>query len=373
MTATPLLRRLALLLAVVAGATGCGFRGLYDASLPGGADLGDRPYRVTIDFADVLDLVPQSAVKVNDVAVGRVEQIELAGWHARVRVAVRGEVTLPANARAELRQSSLLGEKYVSLAPPTAEPPTGRLADGARIPLGRSGRNPEVEEVLGALSLLLSGGGLPQLRTINRELGIALQGRETALRSTLAELRTLVGGLDRQRAQIVRAIDGLDRLSATLAARRQVLADALEAFPGALAVLVSERASLTRMLVALDRLGGVAVRVIDASQADAVASLRALQPILTQLARAGRDLPDALELLLTYPFPRNITGAIKGDFTNLRVTADLDLSTVLGNLLGGYAARAASRGGRPVPSGTGLPEVGTLPGIIPGVTAGRTP
>src|SRR5207244_1978133 len=129
----------------------------------------------------------------------------------------------PANARAELRQSSLLGEKYVSLGPPTTEPPTGRLGPGAVIPLARSGANPEVEEVLSALSLLLNGSGLPQLRTITRELGEALHGREPALRSTVDSLRVLVGGLDRQRAQIVRALSNLDRLATVLAADRQVI------------------------------------------------------------------------------------------------------------------------------------------------------
>ena len=91
--------------------------------LPGGADLGDHPYRVVAQFGDVLDLVPQAGVKVNDVAVGRVERIELArdSWTAVVTMLVNGDVRLPANAGAELRQSSLLGEKFVELtAPPVA-------------------------------------------------------------------------------------------------------------------------------------------------------------------------------------------------------------------------------------------------------------
>jgi phospholipid/cholesterol/gamma-HCH transport system substrate-binding protein len=368
--------RVAALLAVAVSLAGCGFRGLYDVPLPGGAALGDHPYRVKIDFTDVLDLVPQSAVKVDDVPVGRVESIELAGWHARVTVAVRGDVVLPANARAELRQSSLLGEKFVSLGPPTAEPPAGRLAPGAVIPLGRTGRNPEVEEVLGALSLLLNGGGLPQLRTITRELNAALAGRETALRSTVDTVTTFIAGLDRQRTQIVRVIDGLDRLTATLAGQRQVLATAVETLPGALTVLADQRAQLTRTLTALDRLSTVGVRVIEGSRADTVAALRALTPTLSQLAAAGRDLPNALELLLTFPFPANAPAAIRGDYTNLAVTADLSVGDLLDNLLGAYAARAAAAGRahRPsTPSGAGLPVVGALP-TIPGVPLpGRTP
>src|SRR3546814_7281564 len=42
---------------------------------------------------------------------------------------VRGDLGLPADAGAELRQSSLLGEKFVELHPPAAEPATGTLAD----------------------------------------------------------------------------------------------------------------------------------------------------------------------------------------------------------------------------------------------------
>ena len=106
--------------AVVGLATsGCGVLsgGLRGVDLPGGADLGDHPYSVTIEFADVVDLVPQSLVKVDDVPVGAVSAIAVdpATWNARVTVDVNGDVTLPANATAQVRTTSLLGEKFVEL------------------------------------------------------------------------------------------------------------------------------------------------------------------------------------------------------------------------------------------------------------------
>ena len=39
----------------------------------------------------------------------------LSGWVAEVQVAVNSDVRLPANAYARIRQTSLLGEKFVSL------------------------------------------------------------------------------------------------------------------------------------------------------------------------------------------------------------------------------------------------------------------
>lgn len=115
--------------------SGCQFSGLYDIQLPGGAAADGDAYHVTVDFRDVLDLVPQSAVKVNNVTVGAVEKVELRGWHARVRLRIANSVKLPGNAIAEVRQTSMLGEKYVSLAPARGIAPVGRLTDGARIPL----------------------------------------------------------------------------------------------------------------------------------------------------------------------------------------------------------------------------------------------
>src|ERR1035438_6073658 len=70
-------------------------QGIYDLPLPGGAATGGDVYRVTAQFADVLDLVPQSSVKVNQVTVGTVEKIELNGWTARVTVRLPDSVKLP--------------------------------------------------------------------------------------------------------------------------------------------------------------------------------------------------------------------------------------------------------------------------------------
>src|SRR6185312_13999121 len=143
------LRALAALCVGVLLLAGCGFRGAYSFSLPGGADLGDHPYTVQVAFLDVLDLVPQSGVKVADVPVGRVDTIELQDdWTALVTLTVNGDVDLPANAVAKIQQSSLLGEKFIELAAPGNEKPEGRLRDHPQIPLSRTNRNVEVEELL---------------------------------------------------------------------------------------------------------------------------------------------------------------------------------------------------------------------------------
>jgi phospholipid/cholesterol/gamma-HCH transport system substrate-binding protein len=302
------------------GLAGCGFGGVQDIPLPGGADLGGHPYTVKATFADVLDLVPQASVRVNDVAVGRVTGISLAGhgWQAVVTMKVNGRVALPANAYAHLEQSSLLGEKYVELSkPPVTEPATGRLHGGDTIPLSHTNRNPEVEEVFGALSLLLNGGGIQQLKTISTELNKALTGNEPQVRDMLTQVDTLVGDLDAHKQDITDALDGVNQLSATLAARDQQIGTVITGLSPGLKVLEQQRGSLVTMLRSLDTLSGVAVDTVNSSKDDMVADLRALAPALQRLADSGKDLPDSLQVLLTYPFTDEVLNGVKGDYLNV--------------------------------------------------------
>ncbi|MER7562937.1 MCE family protein [Streptomyces sp. NPDC097941] len=343
--------------------SGCEFNGWYDVQLPGGAAADGHAYHVTVEFRDVLDLVPQSAVKVNNVTVGAVEKVQLDGWHARVRLRVADSVKLPANAVAELRQTSMLGEKYVALSAPSGTAPVGRLGDGDRVPLSRSGRNPEIEEVLSALSALLNGGGVAQLKTITVELNKALNGRENRVRSLLKELNTFIGALDDQRKDIVRALKAVDRLAGRLGKEKKTIAQAVDAMPPALKVLADQRRDLTKMLTALSKLGKTGTKVVTASHDDTVANLKQLRPILQQLNTAGDDLPNSLELLTTYPFPRNALDAVRGDYVNLDITADLDLSDLYGNLTGGSGKSGEGNGDSKQPEAPDIPDLPDLPAV----------
>ncbi len=234
--------------AALAGCGSGGFNGIYSVPLPGGAQLGSHPFQVTAEFSDVGDLVPQSAVMVNNVAVV-----------AHVTMIVNGSVRLPANAIAQVAQTSLLGEQYVALSAPPGIPPAGKLSNRALIPLSRTTSNATVEEVLGALSLLLNGGGISQLHVIVTQLDAAMAGNEPQIRSLLVRMRTVLGNLYVHRQSIKTALDGLDTLSATLAARDRQIGHVLDNLTPGLQVLAQERAQLVTMLTSLHRLSGVAV------------------------------------------------------------------------------------------------------------------
>ena len=345
------MKRIRILAALAAGSLtlgGCGFTGLYGVSLPGGADLGNHPYDVTAYFSDVLDLVPQSAVKVNDVPVGKVTHISLtdcpssAGkqWCAKVTLAVNGSVDMPSNSHAEVKQTSLLGEKYVAIeAPPPGTDASTRLHNGSQIPFDDTTSAPEVEQVLGALSLLLNDGGLSQIQTIAKELNQALgtQQRQQALRDLISKngpLQTFLGTLDQQKNEITTALDNINTLAATLNQQKKVITDALDTYPAALKILAQERGQLVTLLSSLSNLGTVATRVINATQQDLVASLKSLDPVVTRLAESGANLPKSLRIALSFPFPLGTTRTlVKGDYANLDAVFNLNLGDQLCGIL----------------------------------------
>src|SRR5262245_1404277 len=80
------------------------------ARLPGAAG-GSDTYTVTAQFTDVLDLVPNSTVRVVDVPVGRVTRIAVgsnprAGHIAVVGMEIDDDYRLPAGTTASIRNTS---------------------------------------------------------------------------------------------------------------------------------------------------------------------------------------------------------------------------------------------------------------------------
>ncbi len=228
--------------------------------------------------------------------------------------------------------------------------------------MDRTGQNPEVEEVLGALSLLLNGGGVGQLQTITRELNKTLHGREGEARSVLHQIRTFSGQLDRHKQDIVTALEALNRLSGQLNRQRDTIDATLDELPSALRSINTQRGDLVRRCCkSLAHLSGVATQVIRLSKDSTVDTLRQLSPVLSQLQASGQNFVNAFQVALTYPFVDEVVGRDPqvarnlqmGDYTNLSIKLDIALD---------------QDGSLPIPTGlpTGLPTLPTgLPTDLP--------
>jgi phospholipid/cholesterol/gamma-HCH transport system substrate-binding protein len=333
----------------------------YDLPLPGSPVDEEASFEVTAEFRDVLDLVPRSPVKVNDVTVGEVVELTRDGWHAQAVLRLQDDVKLSDNVVADIRQTSLLGEKYVALEEVPGEPARGTLEDGDVLTLKDTGRNPELEEVLGALAFLLNGGGVSQLKTITTEINAILDGRQGRVRHVLRELETLVGGLDAQKDDIIGAMEAMNGLARTLNREKDTVTAAIDEFGPAVTVLADQHQQLMRMLRALDRLGAVGKRVIGASKEAMIADLRSLEPTLRELADAGGEIPDALELLISFPFPIESNNIVYGDYANTSIVFSVDFDNLYRKFVSGNEPGEDGGGGLPIDPDDLLPGGGQLP------------
>ena len=357
----------AVLAIALAVTSGCGFHGVYSLPLPGAAGTGSHTYTVKVQFADVLDLVPYSAVKVNGATVGHVRSIDVQGSHALVSCQIEDKVHLPANSIARIEQTSVLGEKFVELEPPP-DGGIGRLADGDVVALPSTDTDASVEEVLGALSLLINGGAVGQLHTITHEVGIALHGRTASAHALLDHLNVFVAGLDKQKGAIIQAMQGIDRLTRTVRRQEGTLVRAIDRIPPALRVLNGDRQQLVHMLDALDHFGTVATHVVRASYDDFVANLRNLQPTLHQLAKVGTVIPKTLGVIITYPTADSVEQEYFGDYGKLSLTLDMSTKSLLqtfGPKLGPRVGKALAKlsAQRRHPQTPQLPQVPHVPSL----------
>jgi phospholipid/cholesterol/gamma-HCH transport system substrate-binding protein len=313
-------------LAVVA-LSGCGFHGANSFKLPGTKGGGPGSYTIQAQMPDVQNLQQNSRVRVNDVTVGTVTDIQLQGWHAVVTMTIDGGVDLPANATATLGQTSLLGSVHVELAPPAGVPPEGKLKGGSLIPLTSAGAYPSTERTLAAVSLLINGGGLGQLQDIIKALSTGFTGREQDLRSLLGQLDKFVSYLNDQKDDIIAATDSLNNLVGQFADQKPVIDKALKTLPGALTVLKDERNNLADALGELSKFGALAADSVNKTKSNLVKELNDLGPVLQSLADAGPALTRSLGFFGTFPFPKDtLSKWNRGDYANLTAVLDLTMS-----------------------------------------------
>ena len=311
-------------------ASGCGgWQGLNSLPLPGVEGRGPGAFTIQAQMPDVDNIEPNSRVRLNDVTVGNVTKIERQGWHALVSMELNGDVQLPANATARLGQTSLLGSLHIELAAPKDVAPEGRLHEGSLIPLSSGSAYPSTEQTLGAISLLLNGGGISHVQDITEAFSTAWAGREADLRSLIEQLDVFISYVNDQKGDIIAANESLNNLVGQFAEQKPVVDKALKTIPDALAVLKDQRENLADALAQLGKFSAVAADSVNQTKESLVAELKDLGPVLEQLANAGPALTRALSFLPTFPFPKEtLQNWMRGDYANLSLVVDLTLSRI---------------------------------------------
>lgn len=151
----------ALLLTLVASA--CSLRPEDLPSVRGG--VGDG-YEISLEFESVMNLPAGADVIMDGVRVGEVRELDVADDSVAVVAGIRQDTRVPADARAIVRQNTLLGDTYVALVRDPDAVVGGYLEEGSTVPLSRTTSPPQLEDTMAVLATFVNGGSIRRVEDV---------------------------------------------------------------------------------------------------------------------------------------------------------------------------------------------------------------
>ncbi|WP_448458663.1 MlaD family protein [Mycobacterium syngnathidarum] len=245
--------RIRTLAAVAAGllTAGCATNGLADLPLPA-PGLGSGGYRLTVVFANALNLPEHAKVKLAGADIGQVEDMVARDFTAVTTLRINDDVRLPAGSTAELRSATPLGDVFVSISPPRPPQPGARpLSDGDTIDLDSTTAAATVESVLSSAAVLVNGGAVHNLTNIVNGMGKAAGPDGRAFGDLVAKSNQLLGTVNARSAQLDSAMSETTRLAELLDAKNQEVGEILRAAAPATETLADNTGRMTDLALTL--------------------------------------------------------------------------------------------------------------------------
>ncbi|MCW2831313.1 MAG: virulence factor Mce [Aeromicrobium sp.] len=331
---------------------------------------GDGKRYLTVDFEQTNSVYKGSDVKILGVPVGKVESLTPRGDVVRVKIAYDGKQRLPADVKAVVVSPSIVGDRFIQLAPAYAGGPT--LKDDALLSVDRTAVPIELDAVYkslddlsvalgpkgankdGSLSSLiddtagqLEGQGAQVNETIKNfsKLSTTLDNNKDELFGGLREVEEFVSLLKTNDAAVRSFNDSTARVSTVLAGERDDLKGTLEALGLALIdvnTLVRENRGELRSNV--DNIASLA-RVLARHKTDLEEITVSAPTALTNVSLAYNSGAGSLDTRTDFPevlagFADNPAGLV---CNLLGETVDQDgLCGTLTDALGGLKPRAAA-------------------------------
>ncbi|CAM4387838.1 MlaD family protein [Nocardia ninae] len=239
-------RLIPVLAAMVLVLTGCGVRAT-DVPIPGTYLAGDT-FSIRIEFGSVLNLPDRAKIIAEGVEVGMLDRIELIGDTAVATVDLKADVRLPKSTTAELRQSTILGDIHIALqAPSNAGPPF--LVNGDVIPRSRTVPAANVEDILRAMSNIVTGGRFGEMQELVASVNAAFPTDPVDLSRILAGGRNALHDLATHTSELDRILAAAASVTTTLEANKDNVDRTLTLGPGRAAGLSEVLFGLVQLII----------------------------------------------------------------------------------------------------------------------------
>jgi phospholipid/cholesterol/gamma-HCH transport system substrate-binding protein len=260
----------------------------------GPVPLKPKGYRVTASFAEAAQLATEADVRISGVPVGKVKAIEPDMETGRSTVTFELDAKyapLPEDARAILRQKTLLGETYVELTPGTSS--AEKLPEGGALAEGQVSETVELDEILRTFE--------PETRaafqTWMQSQAAAIDGHGRDLNDAFGNLgpfaddaATLVDILDRQEPAVQQLIRDTGVVFEALTERDGQLRELIENSNAVFETTAQRDRELQETFIALPTFQRESRQTIE--RLDEFS--RETDPLVTQLRPAARELSPTL-------------------------------------------------------------------------------
>ena len=261
----------------------------------GPVPLKPKGYEFHVDVPEATTLAKEADVRISGVPVGKVKDIQpdKRTGLSDVTVALQSRYApLRSNARAVLRQKTLLGETYVELVPGTTA--AKAVPEGGKLASARVSQTVELDEILRTFD--------PQTRTAFREW---MQSQATAIGTHGRDVNDALGNLGPFAEDAARLADILNQHSGAvsrLISNTGVVFAALTERDGQLRSLIQNSNRVFATTAARDKDLQAAFIALPTFERESRATLVRLtkfadnaNPLITQLRPAARELSPTLQ------------------------------------------------------------------------------
>jgi phospholipid/cholesterol/gamma-HCH transport system substrate-binding protein len=249
----------------------------------------------TAKFTEAAGLRPSNEVRVSGVRVGKVTAVELDGDQVAVDFRVDG-VFVGADTEASIEIKTLLGQKYLALTPAGEKP----LDPDVAIPTKRTRTPFELTDALQQLGRTSDEIDTKQLAGSFDTLADTLADTSPHIRGTLdglSKLSKTIAGRDRQLGEL---LGNTKVVTGTLASRDKQLRRLIADGNLLLGELQARKDAIDRLLTGLGDLSTQLSGVISDNQGQLRPALRKLDRVATILARNRANLAKGLQNLAPY-------------------------------------------------------------------------
>jgi phospholipid/cholesterol/gamma-HCH transport system substrate-binding protein len=250
------------------------------------------------DFSDVNQLVGGAPVDMADIPVGHVVAITLAGSRAKVEMSIARSAKVPAGVKAELEQTSVLGDNFIQLEPTKSAVADDLLANGSTI--AQTGVQPEIEQLVQAGSQVFGAIPSTELAEIVQAGGQGFGGQSANIRQLLDDFSTVAAGYASRDGQIQSLIENLNRLGAGLGPSATQDAQALSNLAQTVTVLQQQSTQFIDVLQSLDALSIQGHSLLGASIPEIDDELTSLAATANELASHQQDIAGLIQNLPIY-------------------------------------------------------------------------